>query len=478
MARDIAAIARYVGGEVIPGRTDAGMIVEGVVDADRYADAGHPLFATLVVGPAARLIAALDACESFETLADVVLICHGDSPGLRVAIARAGCTAIIGAEPGDDLLHSLIAQVLATDQAAEDRAVMTAMRVLTLAARRGGAPGVVAELGHRIDGWVVLLDRHDQVITTAAAGALHVHDAIAVALGRPVRIRNHALQVHPVGPGEDVTARLVIAPRKHGAGRARELGSQTAALLDLVLRTHDTSRTERLGRSLMIDSLLDGGPVASRLLPQWGVHDSTLTAFALASRTASLDIERLLTHWLNDLGATHLFAQRRGAMTGFLRDDHAEQVAERVRTFTSVLFLGLGAPAAVDVLDRSAGEATQALAVARSGGRRVVRYENLSTIRYVFDQLDATAHRRIANLLDPLRVDGSHGELTETLSVFLAENGGWGVAAARLGIHRQTLSNRIHRIERATGLSMSDADDRATAWLAIRALAASSPFRT
>ena len=80
-----------------------------------------------------------------------------------------------------------------------------------------------------------------------------------------------------------------------------------------------------------------------------------------------------------------------------------------------------------------------------------------------------TAH--LAEVLDPLRGDdGLHGELTRTLRVYLAEHGSWGVAAEQLGVHRQTLTNRIHRVEELTGLSMGNPDDRTAAWLAIRAL--------
>jgi purine catabolism regulator len=53
--------------------------------------------------------------------------------------------------------------------------------------------------------------------------------------------------------------------------------------------------------------------------------------------------------------------------------------------------------------------------------------------------------------------------------VFLSAHGGHRASAARLGIHRQTLVSRIRRVEDLTGLSMDRADDRAAAWLALRA---------
>jgi purine catabolism regulator len=455
--------------------------VDEALRIEEFAVVGHPDFATLVVGGGAVLADALADPRRAAALRGAVLVTADDTARLRAAIARAGVTAIVGAQAPAAALHPLLVALLATDQAAEDRLVTTGTKVLTQVARRGGAKAVIDELARRIDGWAVLLDPHGQVITTAGAGGLHVQDAVAVAFNRPVRVRHPGLQVHPVGPGEDLSAYLVISSREGSRSRSRDLASHAAALLDLLLRTHDHTTTERLGREVMVGTLLAGGPGATALLRRWGVHDGELTAFALTTRSKSVDLERIALRWLDDLGSVHLVTESGGQLLGFVRGEHAEALAQLVTDAAELtevapesrmpLRLGLGSAAPADALARSASEARQALEVAVADARPVVRYRALPTVAYVLGRLGEADASQLATLLDPLRgSDGEHGELAGTLRVYLAEHGTWGVTAERLGIHRQTLASRIRRIEELTGLSMADPDDRTAGWLALRAL--------
>lgn len=493
MPLNLSAVVRAVGGECLVQRVAERTPIDAIAGLDQYVVAGSKDFATLLTGPFDALRERLETGDdAAEVTARAVYISSVDDQRLRALLTAHGMTAVLGAGVGfNDLtaenpgpaatqlrecaLHARLSALLAEDQAAEDRLVTTGTKVLTQVARRGGTTAVIAELAHRIDGWAVLLDAHGQLIASAGAGRLHIDDATAVALGRPVRVRHPGLQVHQVGSDRDLSGYLVIATRASVTSRSRDLAQQSAALFDLLLRTRDPSVTERLGREALIGVLLDGGPEATALLRRWDVHETGLTAFALGTRTRTIDLERLVTRWFDELGIEHIFEAKPGRLRGFIPDDLAEELAARMQAFTPLgnasAHLGLGLPAPAELLRRSALQAKQALDSALEDGQRVLRYTELPTVELILGALGGEPAAQLAAALDGLRdAAGVHGQLTDTLRVFLAENGAQRASATRLGIHRQTLLARIQRIEELTGLSMDRADDRAAAWLALRAL--------
>ena len=158
-----------------------------------------------------------------------------------------------------------------------------------------------------------------------------------------------------------------------------------------------------------------------------------------------------------------------------MRDDLVPELPELAERFSTHapggLSLGLGLSAPVESLAQSARQASQACETALDRGTRSLRYERIPTVEFVLGMLPTESSGQLAGLLDPLRdAAGEHGQLTQTLRIFLSENGGWRPAARQLAIHRQTLASRILRVEELTGLVLSRADDRAAAWLALRAL--------
>ncbi|WP_159614734.1 PucR family transcriptional regulator [Glutamicibacter sp. JC586] len=77
----------------------------------------------------------------------------------------------------------------------------------------------------------------------------------------------------------------------------------------------------------------------------------------------------------------------------------------------------------------------------------------------------------VDRVLGPLSQAGtSEQALIDTLCAYLDANRNWNEASAKLGIHRQTLSYRIGRIEQLTGRNLKSSKDLAELWIARIAL--------
>ena len=95
-------------------------------------------------------------------------------------------------------------------------------------------------------------------------------------------------------------------------------------------------------------------------------------------------------------------------------------------------------------------------------------------------ELLASAGRAIGDeILGPLSEDGDEAlTLRRALRAYLATGGRASQTAAELGVHRNTLRNRLERIERLTGCSLASADDRAELWMALRLVTDADPRPT
>ncbi len=65
--------------------------------------------------------------------------------------------------------------------------------------------------------------------------------------------------------------------------------------------------------------------------------------------------------------------------------------------------------------------------------------------------------------------------LLETLDAFLREHGSRGETAARLGVHRNTVRNRVAQIEERLGRPLDDPQVRVDAWVALKIGGAAGP---
>jgi purine catabolism regulator len=134
--------------------------------------------------------------------------------------------------------------------------------------------------------------------------------------------------------------------------------------------------------------------------------------------------------------------------------------------------VGVSNPVALAALPTGYEQALEALDRARSGGRSVVAFREL-TEDGVLALLTRTDVSHVAEaMLGPLlRHDAEHGgALVPSLRVWLEHDGHAEEAAALLGVHRHTLRSRIQTCARLLGRDLDSFPARADVWAALLAL--------
>ncbi|RKN40727.1 PucR family transcriptional regulator [Streptomyces hoynatensis] len=155
------------------------------------------------------------------------------------------------------------------------------------------------------------------------------------------------------------------------------------------------------------------------------------------------------------------------------REAAARAVAGRLHAEGARVGIG-GARPGVDALAEAWREALAAARSAEAAARfrGVAEWEGLGAYR----MLTALPAARPDPAVRPL-LRGEHRELARTAEVFLDRAGHAGQAAAALGIHRQTLYYRLGRVERLTGLSLDEGEDRLLLHMSLKAARLGPPPR-
>ncbi|EFL15220.1 predicted protein [Streptomyces sp. C] len=124
--------------------------------------------------------------------------------------------------------------------------------------------------------------------------------------------------------------------------------------------------------------------------------------------------------------------------------------------------LGVSAPAAPGALATAAAQARRALARAEAARTPLSRHADPGFAGLVGDA-EARAHAEA--LLEPLSP-----ALRDTLRGWLAHHGSWDRSAAALGVHRNTVRQRIARCAALLDRDLDDPDTRMELWFALRRL--------
>lgn len=165
----------------------------------------------------------------------------------------------------------------------------------------------------------------------------------------------------------------------------------------------------------------------------------------------------------------HLLVRRTGRLYGLLPAT-GDAVAVLHRRLGPDAVIGvsdpLGHPGRAPAAFR---EANWAVLDAAASPQRLSRYAEATLLSILRDTEEAQVV--VDRVLGPLlSYDTEHGtELTRTLETFFACDRSWERTAGAVGVHRQTVVYRMHRVEQITGRTLSATAHIAELWLALRA---------
>ncbi|MCQ1578886.1 PucR family transcriptional regulator [Streptomyces parvus] len=400
----------------------------------------------------------------------------------------------------------------------ELRRVTRAQQALaTAAARPDPVPAVLHQLAAQLGGRAVLLTARGEEVHAAGRDPAEEIDAAGrppapEAAGALTRLARVVARERPGSPASATDTHgdthlsayalggaegLVLAL----ATRRRESGDHTVAgiavvLLSLLAAPHQgadaAGRSAALVRMLLGADPAEVAPLLGATGPWTVVHarrtDGTpadaLTAGALGASlgTALVDAGRgggeavrlLLPGAVPEEEAVRLLpgaeaerplpeaegepARRQPGMTP--QDEAVRPLADRV-TPQPGWTLGASAPTPVTALDAADALAARALAHARATHAPLAVDTPVSGLAALVPPEQAAAHARA--LLAPLTAP-----LADTLRCWLSLHGNWDRTAVALGVHRNTVRQRIGRCGELLDADLDDMDVRAELWFALR----------
>jgi purine catabolism regulator len=454
-------------------------------------------------GYVARLVASGTRALGFATG-----IVHDEIPAVLVdGCARGGLPLLEVADrtPFMSIIRH-VSDVLAGEQRERLEWSLAAQRAIARAALRpDGLGAILEELERRLDCWVALfdplgnrIDVRTRIPMPPDADAV-VEGAVRAALARGNRssarviVGSEAVTVQTVGQRGRIRGALVVGTAAPLDAAETDLVASVIALASIALEQSSAVETARRQlRSGLLELLLSGVvDVASRTaqrlggrLPEAPVRVAVLTR--VDEGRSLLDELDLLAG--EDSG--RVFVAERddeivavvaaGAHPGDpsspgLGGEPGAAALEGVLARHRVP-VGFSAPIEWDDLPRGLAEARQSVARA-TAGRPVVRFEGLAE-EGMLGLLQASGAETLARrFLAPLLAlpPQERDTAVRTATVWLAHNGAWDPPAKALGIHRQTLRNRIAALESLLGIDLGSFASRSELWTSLHLLFPTSP---
>ncbi|HKC19471.1 MAG TPA: GAF domain-containing protein [Candidatus Dormibacteraeota bacterium] len=369
----------------------------------------------------------------------------------------------------------------------------------------GGRAALYSPDGYRIRGTGEVSDGMPPRIHLPAA-ASSLGREVRVQAGRPAR----PVDVVPVRAGADILGLLAVDVEQDGGaaeGRVRALEHGSTILALELSKERATAEVERRLRGDLVEEVLAGGleaeeaeriaRQAERLghrLPRraWVVvleADDDKSEAALAARGQRDRLDGALSGLVRSRLPGALTLVRSASAVFLVPDELAADLAAVEKLAAQILAaaapvmkpgsasVGIGNLAnGVSELARSHVEARQALRLTRRAGGRgsVASYRSLGAFRLLLEVQSPEALQRFVNeLLGPLLeyAQSRDTPLLETLEALSAARWIRRAAARQLGIHINSMTYRIERIQTLTGLQLDDPETRVAISIALRARA-------
>ncbi|HEY0830013.1 MAG TPA: GAF domain-containing protein [Candidatus Dormibacteraeota bacterium] len=367
----------------------------------------------------------------------------------------------------------------------------------------GGRAALYSADGYRVRGVGESSDGMPQRIhVPATAGA--VAREVRINAGRPPR----PVDVVPVRAGAEMLGLLAVGvdeEKVDADGRVRALEHGSTILALELAKERATAEVERRLRGDLVEEVLAGGleaeeaervaRQAERLghrLPHraWVVvleADDDKTEAALAARGQQDRLDGALSGLVRSRLPGSLTLVRPASAVFLVPDELAADLATVEKLAAQILAaaapvmkpgsgsVGIGNLAnGVSELARSHVEARQALRLTRRAGSRgrVASYRSLGAFRLLLEVQSPEALRRfVEELLGPLLqyAQSRDTPLLETLEALSAARWIRRAAARQLGIHINSMSYRVERIQALTGLQLDDPETRVAISIALRA---------
>ena len=336
-------------------------------------------------------------------------------------------------------------------------------------------------------------------MTTAGASAEELVRRTATTTGHRVELRSRTgLVLAAAGPEPETHPgraaevelgsgnRLRLVPPDAGESAINRMYAERLGLaLDAAASRAERERPRGPVRAAAVRALLtreaalpltDVAAVAARLaVPQNGTYRVVLVAQGHGQASPE--------GWLGGYGALHEAGRVDGAFA-WLAEQRGDRASSRsVAARPALPRTAISAAVGLAEVPTAARQARYLLRLLASGeiAGPVARFDDVSVVgahRLLFDLWGEPALGEfVRGVLGRLPEEDRRGDLRETLLAFLQAGGSQVDAAARLGIHRNTLAYRLRRVAEETGSDPTDPARRLAFHLALLASRLPEPLR-